>query len=72
METDAGDGMEQVDIEEMPFVVHYIVPVLTVYSKQKYLKDVENITMKILDTVSSGSYLFLHHLSMLSTGKFYA
>lgn len=48
----------EVDILQMPYVVHFMVPVVTVYSKGKYLKDVQNLKMTILDTVHDGGKVF--------------
>lgn len=46
--------LEQVNIEEMPMSVHYMVPVVTVYSKGKKIKDVKNLSLKIVDIVHEG------------------
>ncbi|GMH36836.1 hypothetical protein BSKO_04709 [Bryopsis sp. KO-2023] len=53
-EQEGNNELIQINIDEMPPSVHYMIAMVSVYSKGKYISNVENISMKILDTQGTG------------------
>lgn len=53
-EQEGNNELIEINIDEMPPSVHYMIAMVSVYSKGKFLSNVQNIGMKILDTQGSG------------------